>query len=118
MSRRILPVRESCARREPMHRRSNLVLAQAVVGVAFAVGLALAQVTALTVHRDGFDGPNAVWVRGAASVAFQEERHALSEKYKYAGTSSEYIRVNADAPGPQLGPFIYYVYAIPRAPVT
>src|SRR5262249_51591202 len=70
------------------------------------------------VHRDGFDGPNPVWARGAASVGFQEERHALSEKYKYAWVSSEYIRVNADAPGPQLSPFIYYVYPIPRAPVT
>ncbi|MFO0808043.1 MAG: hypothetical protein U0746_05430 [Gemmataceae bacterium] len=84
--------------------------------LAAVVGLAFGQPTAI--HREGFEGRDPLWVRGPANVAFQEESHILTDKFKHGDATSELIQIQADAAGKELNPFVHYTLPVPNAPVS
>jgi hypothetical protein len=81
--------------------------AAAVVLFVFA-GLVPAQ----QVHRNGFEGREVVWVKGATDALFSETLHDRTDQTAHAGQSSEHLQVTAEK-----GSFIYYEYPAGRAPV-
>lgn len=93
-------------------RQGGIVLA------LVAVGLALAQGPAMTLHRDGFDTPVVKFQPAGATVAFREEAHAVTQQFAHSAPSSEYVKLTAEENGRELNPYVHYLYPTPMAPVT
>jgi hypothetical protein len=94
-----------------------------VVAAALTLGLAAlvavsgrGQQTAQTLQH-GFEGRDdlhdIIWQRGSADADYREIDHRLTNETAHTGAKSERIHLEA-----QKGKFIYYTYAIGRAPVT
>jgi hypothetical protein len=85
-------------------------------GLAVAVGTAatfLALARAQQIHRNGFEGRDPAWVKGASDGSFQEIAHRITDTGPHTGQACEYIELHAEA-----GSYIHYVYHVSRAPVT
>ena len=94
-----------------------------IVAAALTLGLAAlvavsgrGQPTAQT-FQHGFEGRDdthdIIWQRGSANADYREIDHRLTNETAHTGAKSERIHLEA-----QKGSFIYYTYAVGRAPVT
>jgi hypothetical protein len=81
---------------------------------ALAAGLALLGTAAAEqLVREGFEGNNPLWVKGASDGTFREVTHRITDERPFRGNRCETIQVNV-----QNGNFVYYTYDAGRAPVT
>src|SRR5262249_48742405 len=69
------------------------------------------------VHRNDLGGAQVYLLRGTANARYQETAHSVSTEYAHAGSSSEFLSLENEA-CTQAGPYIWYVYPTPRAPVS
>lgn len=79
--------------------------------------LGASQLHAQGLHKEGFEGPEPLWVRGPTNVSSTEEGHMLTQQFAHSLPNSEYIRIQSEIAG-QINPFAYYSYPTPSAPVT
>jgi hypothetical protein len=70
-------------------------------------------VQAQSVHRNGFEGREPLWVKGTADVSFQETAHEVTDLTAHTGGHSEHIQFTAEQ-----GNYIYYFYPTQRAPIN
>src|SRR5687767_4313329 len=82
--------------------------------IAAGVGLvATALLHAQQIHRNGFEYAKTVWTRGAADAAFEVLEHATLDQGAHDGQRCEFIKIAG-----KQGSFVYYQYALGRAPVS
>jgi hypothetical protein len=91
-------------------RRFFPLLGLMVVGVALA---ALALAPAQVIHRNSFETRQLSWSKGTADAKFTETAHDITDQTAHEGKYSEHIQLTAE-----IGNFIYYTYAIGRAPLA
>jgi hypothetical protein len=63
--------------------------------------------------REGFEGTDVLWVKGASDGAFQETAHRITDERPFRGQRCEFIRVKVES-----GNCVHYTYDAGRAPVT
>jgi len=68
---------------------------------------------AQSVHRNGFEGREPLWVKGMADVSFRETAHEITDLTAHTGGHSEHIQFTAEQ-----GNYIYYFYPTHRAPLS
>ena len=90
----------------------------AALVVLIVVGLALATGPATSIHRDGFDGGQLRFRRGPATIPFHEDAHAITQQHAHTAPASEYIKITAEEASRELNPYVNYIYATPRSPVS
>ena len=100
-----------------MFRRTFTAALPVLLGVAIiSVGPGL---RADDLHRNGFSGRDAFWVRGDANIHFEEKSHKISDEKARNATTSEYIKIEAKpAPGSTDAEFVHYYYETPRVAIT
>jgi hypothetical protein len=93
----------------------RLRLRAAVVTLAAgAAALALlGPATADQFVREGFEGADPLWVKGAADGSFREVAHRVTDERPFRGQRCEFIHVNVESAN-----FVHYTYDTGRAPVT
>jgi hypothetical protein len=79
------------------------------LGVLALWGLAFAQ----QVHRNGFEGRDPAWIKGAADAPYQETVHDMSDVTAHTGQFAEHLQLTVGQ-----GSFIYYAYPTGRAPIS
>jgi hypothetical protein len=77
-----------------------------------AAALAPAAVRGQQIQRDGFEGQNPVWVKGAADATFRETAHDIDGLNAHNGQRSEHLQITVEP-----GSFVYYQYATRHAPI-
>lgn len=91
------------------HARATGVLAAIALGGALAfLSLAHGQ----QVHRNGFEGRETSWIKGAADAPYRETAHELTEVTAKSGQYSEHIQLTAEQ-----GHYIHYLYPTAKAPL-
>lgn len=83
----------------------------AVVSVVALMGTGFSE--AQQIHRNAFENPKPVWLKGAADVTFQEIEHTITDQGAHDGQNSEYIKLNAEQ-----GTHIYYQYPTGKAVIS
>jgi hypothetical protein len=86
--------------------------AVAIGAMALLLGL-VAPAPSQQLHRNGFETAQSLWVKGGSDTTFTEVAHASSDQGAHDGQRSEYIQISAKE-----GSFVYYQYALGKAPVT
>jgi hypothetical protein len=63
--------------------------------------------------REGFEGNDPLWVKGASDGTFRETAHRITDERPFRGNRCEFIQVNVES-----GNFVHYSYDVGRAPVA
>jgi len=90
------------------HARIACILLVVPVSVAIFASLTNAQ----QIHRNGFEGRDLGWIKGAADAPFRQIVHDLTDTFAHTGQYSEHVQITAEQ-----GTYLYYYYPIGRAPV-
>jgi hypothetical protein len=80
--------------------------------LATLAGVFLNVAQAQQIHRNGFEGRETFWVKGAADATFHEVTHEITDATARKGEHSEHIQFSAEQ-----GNFIYYYYPTDKAPL-
>ena len=91
-----------------------------MIAPADRVSISLFLLAALTsaahgqhIHRNGFETPKTFWVPGPFDAPSEVVAHTSTDQVAHTGQRSEYLQLKA-----QNGKFIYYQYAVGKAPIT
>jgi len=90
------------------HARLARILLVLPVSVAIFASLTHAQ----QIHRNGFEGRDLGWIKGAADAPFRQIVHDLTDTFAHTGQYSEHVQITAEQ-----GTYLYYYYPIGRAPI-
>jgi hypothetical protein len=88
-----------------------------LAGLAALAALPARDAGAQQIHKNGFEGRQTGWLRGADNVRAEEKEHRLSADYAHLGTASEFIRLTCPE-GKNDPNFATYYYPTQPAPVT
>lgn len=69
------------------------------------------------IHRNGFDGKQPMWTKGAGNVAAKETSHSITDATAHRGSTSEQIILDIEQ-GKELNNFVHYTYQVPQAVVN
>src|SRR6516162_9234848 len=94
-------------------RRLRLRATLAALAAGAAALALLGTAAAEQLVREGFEGNNPPWVKGASDGTFREVTYRITDERPFRGNRCETIQVNV-----QNGNFVYYTYDAGRAPVT
>jgi hypothetical protein len=84
------------------------LIASAAGTFAVCLDLAFGQ----QVHRNGFEGREAQWLKGPSDAVFRELSHRISEDSPHTGQRSETLKLECEQ-----GNYIHYYYETGRAPM-
>jgi hypothetical protein len=89
-------------------RVTGAVLATTVLTVAV-----LSTAHGQQIHRNGFESPDAAWIKGTADVAFRELIHDVTDASAHTGQSAEHVQIATEQ-----GSYVYYYYPVGKAPLS
>ncbi len=95
-----------------MRRRRLRAFLAALAALAVALVL-LSRAGADQLLREGFEGSDPLWVKGAADGVSREVAHKISDERPFRGQRCEFIQVNVES-----GSAVYYTFDTGKAPVT
>jgi hypothetical protein len=94
-------------------RRLRLRATIAALAAGAAALALLGPAAADQLVREGFEGNDPLWVKGAADGTFREVAHRITDERPFRGNKCEMIQVAVEG-----GNFVHYTYDTGRAPVT
>src|SRR5690242_18345503 len=94
-------------------RRLRLRATLAALAAGAAALALLGPAAADQLVREGFEGNDPLWVKGAADGTFREVAHRITDERPFRGNKCEMIQVAVES-----GNFVHYTYDTGRAPVT
>jgi hypothetical protein len=95
-----------------MRRRRLRAFLASLAALAAALVL-LAPVGAEQLLREGFEGADPLWVKGAVEGVAREVAHKITDERPFRGQRCEFIQVNVES-----GTAVYYTFDTGRAPVN
>src|SRR5262249_16822269 len=93
--------------------RLRLRVAVAALAAGAAALALLGPAAADQLVREGFEGAEPLWVKGASDGTFPETAHRISDERPFRGNRCEFIQVTVEG-----GNFAHYTYDAGRGPVT
>src|SRR4051812_17140297 len=77
--------------------------------LSLPLALCLVPAQGQQIHRNSFEGPQPLWVKGPADAEYEQILHAMSDQGAHDGQRSEYLQIKA-----KRGNYVYYQYPTGR----